>query len=220
MPCRTCAAMLGVLRTDDQGMDLAPQPKLSELADLLERVRATGLAVSLCQEGIPFSLGDALELTLYRIVQESLTNTIRHATARKACVSISYTFPCVNLVISDDGTTNSDAQPHRARDSGHERKGRSARRQPHVRSARDRRLGRRHNPTSHAQDMSTSILLVDDQALIRQGFRMILEAEDDLTVVGEAADGAEAVRLATNEALMWSSWTSACPVSTVSRRPS
>jgi DNA-binding NarL/FixJ family response regulator len=44
--------------------------------------------------------------------------------------------------------------------------------------------------------MSTSILLVDDQALIRQGFRMILEAEDDLTVVGEAADGAQAIDLA------------------------
>jgi DNA-binding NarL/FixJ family response regulator len=44
--------------------------------------------------------------------------------------------------------------------------------------------------------VSTSILLVDDQALIRQGFRMILEAEDDLSVVGEAADGAQAIELA------------------------
>jgi DNA-binding NarL/FixJ family response regulator len=44
--------------------------------------------------------------------------------------------------------------------------------------------------------MSTSILLVDDQALMRQGFRMILEAEEDLVVLGEAADGEEAVGLA------------------------
>jgi signal transduction histidine kinase len=98
-------AMLGVLRTDDQGLDLAPQPKLSELADLLDRVRATGLAVRLCQEGDPFALGDAVELTLYRIVQEALTNTIRHAGARNAWVEIRYSFPDVHLVVSDDGTS-------------------------------------------------------------------------------------------------------------------
>ena len=44
--------------------------------------------------------------------------------------------------------------------------------------------------------MSTSVLLVDDQPLLRAGFRMVIESQDDLTVVGEAGDGAEAVRLA------------------------
>jgi len=97
-------AMLGVLRTDDQGIDLAPQPKLSDLPDLLERVRTTGLRVSLRQEGMFFSLGESLELTLYRIVQEALTNTIRHARAQNACVEIGYAFPVVHLAVNDDGT--------------------------------------------------------------------------------------------------------------------
>jgi DNA-binding NarL/FixJ family response regulator len=44
--------------------------------------------------------------------------------------------------------------------------------------------------------MSTSVLLVDDQPLLRAGFRMVIESQDDLTVVGEAGDGTEAVRLA------------------------
>lgn len=104
-------AMLGVLRTEDQGMDLAPQPKLSELGDLLERVRATGLAVNFCQEGDPFPLGDAVELSVYRIVQEALTNTIRHATARNSAVVIRYAFPELQLVIRDDGAPASNNNP-------------------------------------------------------------------------------------------------------------
>ena len=55
------------------------------------------------------------------------------------------------------------------------------------------------------------VVLADDQALLRKGFRMILEAEDDLTVVGEAGDGTDAVRLVELvRAPMSSSWTCAC----------
>jgi signal transduction histidine kinase len=115
-------AMLGVLRTEDQGIDLSPQPRLSELADLLDRVRATGLVVSLCQEGDRFALGDAVELTLYRIVQEALTNTIRHARARHASVEIRYAFPDVHLVVSDDGTPST-----RENSAGHGIRGMSER---------------------------------------------------------------------------------------------
>ena len=74
--------MLGVLRTDDPPADLAPQPGVAELGPLIERVRATGLAVDLDIEGTAFPLGGAAGLTAYRIVQEALTNTIRHAGAR------------------------------------------------------------------------------------------------------------------------------------------
>jgi signal transduction histidine kinase len=97
-------AMLGVLRTDDRPADLAPQPGVNQLGGLVERVRATGLAVDLDIEGTPFPLGAAAGLTAYRIVQEALTNTIRHARARRARVTIRYDAPCVQLLVADDGT--------------------------------------------------------------------------------------------------------------------
>jgi signal transduction histidine kinase len=96
-------AMLGVLRTDDPPADLAPQPGIDQLGGLIERVRATGLAVDLDIEGTPFPLGAAAGLTAYRIVQEALTNTMRHARAGQARVVIRYAAPCVQLRVADDG---------------------------------------------------------------------------------------------------------------------
>jgi signal transduction histidine kinase len=97
-------AMLGVLRTDDPPADLAPQPGVPQLGGLIERVRATGLAVDFEIEGTPFPLGAAAGLTAYRIVQEALTNTIRHAIARQARVTIRYDAPRVQVQVADDGT--------------------------------------------------------------------------------------------------------------------
>jgi signal transduction histidine kinase len=97
-------AMLGVLRTDDQPADLAPQPGVPELGVLLERVRATGLAVDFETEGAPFPVGATAGLTLYRIVQEALTNTIRHASAGHARVTIRYDAPLLEVRVADDGT--------------------------------------------------------------------------------------------------------------------
>jgi signal transduction histidine kinase len=99
-------AMLGVLRTDEAPAALAPQPPqpgVGQLDALVERIRATGLAVSLSVEGTAFPLGAAAELTAYRIVQEALTNTLRHAAARHAWVTISYDEPEVRVRVTDDG---------------------------------------------------------------------------------------------------------------------
>jgi signal transduction histidine kinase len=98
-------AMLGVLRTDDPPADMAPQPGLDQLGALLERVRATGLDAELDIAGVPFPLGAAAELTAYRIVQEALTNTIRHAEARHARITIRYDSPRIELRVADDGTS-------------------------------------------------------------------------------------------------------------------
>jgi signal transduction histidine kinase len=115
-------AMLGVLRTDDPPAGLAPQPGVPQLGGLIERVRATGLAVDLDIEGTPFSLGAAAGLTVYRIVQEALTNTIRHAAARRARVTIGYDAPCVQVRVADDGTAvSADVQQGHGIDGMRER---------------------------------------------------------------------------------------------------
>jgi signal transduction histidine kinase len=107
-------AMLGVLRTDDPPAGRAPQsplPGVGQLSGLMERVRATGLAVSLSVDGAPFPLGAAAELNAYRIVQEALTNTLRHAAARHAWVTISYDEPEVRIRVADDGATEPAVGP-------------------------------------------------------------------------------------------------------------
>jgi len=101
-------AMLGVLRTDmSPGLapppGLAPQPGVAELGSLVEQIRATGLAAEVAVAGPSFPLGAAAELTVYRIVQEALTNALRHAGARRALVTITYDNPEVRVRISDDG---------------------------------------------------------------------------------------------------------------------
>ena len=99
-------AMLGVLRTDEPPASqapLPPQPGVGQLSALVERIRSTGLAVTLSVEGAPFPLGAAAELTAYRIVQEALTNTLRHAAAGHAWVTISYDEPEVRIRVTDDG---------------------------------------------------------------------------------------------------------------------
>jgi signal transduction histidine kinase len=100
-------AMLGVLRTDESPAALAPQPGAADLSALVDGVRATGLTVDLDVTGSPFPLGAAAELTAYRIVQEALTNTLRHAGARHARVTIGYDQPQVTLTVADDGTPSS-----------------------------------------------------------------------------------------------------------------
>ena len=99
-------AMFGVLRESGPAPGLEPQPGVAGLGALAERIRATGLAVDLVIEGTPFPLGAAAELTVYRIVQEALTNTIRHAAASRASVTIGYDAPLVQVRVGDDGTAS------------------------------------------------------------------------------------------------------------------
>jgi signal transduction histidine kinase len=114
-------AMLGVLRTDEPPGQppQPPQPGVGQLGALLDRVRATGLAVSLAVEGTPFPLGAAAELTAYRIVQEALTNTLRHASARHAQVTVSYDEPVVRIRVADDGVPGTPGGQDAPESQGH-----------------------------------------------------------------------------------------------------
>jgi signal transduction histidine kinase len=95
--------LLGAVRTDDAPSELTPQPGLSRLDDLVEQVRAAGLDVELSIEGDPRELPVGVDLSAYRIVQEALTNVLRHASASNAVVTVRYRDDSLVLVIVDDG---------------------------------------------------------------------------------------------------------------------
>ena len=86
--------------------DFAPQPGLSELDALVDGVRAAGLPVTLRIEGPLGDLPAGLDLSAYRIVQEALTNTLKHADASRAEVGVRRTPTTLELEILDDGVGN------------------------------------------------------------------------------------------------------------------
>jgi signal transduction histidine kinase len=95
--------LLGVLRTSEDGLALSPQPGLADLEQLLRNVREAGLHVELSIQGTPAALPPPLDLSAYRIVQEALTNTLKHAAAASAEVTIRYQATTVELEVRDDG---------------------------------------------------------------------------------------------------------------------
>jgi signal transduction histidine kinase len=97
--------LLGVLAGDDDGAaDLAPQPGLTDLEGLLDRVRAAGLPVRAVVRGDPSGLSEGQQLTVYRIVQEALTNTLKHAgPAATAEVILDYADGAVDVQVTDTG---------------------------------------------------------------------------------------------------------------------
>ncbi len=98
--------LLGVLRQPDEpGVrpELSPQPGIAELAALVEGVRAAGLPVVLVINGDPDQLPAAVDISAYRIVQEALTNVLKHAGNASAQVSVSCGPDEVLIEVTDDG---------------------------------------------------------------------------------------------------------------------
>jgi signal transduction histidine kinase len=95
--------MVGVLRRPEEAPALAPQPSLEHLDRLIEHTRETGLPVELRIEGTPEPLPAGVDLTAYRLVQEGLTNAVKHARAQHATVLVRYSEGHVELTVTDDG---------------------------------------------------------------------------------------------------------------------
>lgn len=95
--------MLGVLREIEEGPDLAPQPGLAGLDDLVAHVRDAGLPVTVRVEGEPRPLSRTGDLQAYRIVQEALTNALKHAGPARAQVVVRYEPSDVVIEVTDDG---------------------------------------------------------------------------------------------------------------------
>jgi signal transduction histidine kinase len=96
--------MIGVLRGADGAPDLTPPPTLAQLDRLVDTVRAAGLEVALKTEGTPVPLPPGLDLTAYRLVQEALTNTLKHAAATRAWICLRYGERALTVAVRDDGS--------------------------------------------------------------------------------------------------------------------
>jgi signal transduction histidine kinase len=104
--------LLGVLRSADDRAGLAPVPGLGELRELLDQARAAGLEVSYTLTGTPRDLPEGAELAAYRVVQESLTNTRKHAgLAATAAVRLEYQHDGLIVQVSDDGMATPAGEP-------------------------------------------------------------------------------------------------------------
>jgi signal transduction histidine kinase len=102
--------LLGVLRANEPAAQRAPQPGVEAMDDLVNQVRAAGLATTLTITGAPFPLQATVALALYRVTQEALTNVLKHANSpSEAKVVLGYDEPVVTLTITDDGAAGPTA---------------------------------------------------------------------------------------------------------------
>ena len=113
--------LLGVLRgpADVDGRATAPSPSISQLDDVLGQVRQAGITVDLRVEGSPSKLAPGVDLAAYRIVQEALTNTVKHSRADEAAVTVRYEPGFVTVSVTDSGNgavaITVEGKPNRAR---------------------------------------------------------------------------------------------------------
>ena len=206
--------IIGVLRDGgSEEASRAPQPSLPDIARLVEDSRRAGMNVELdMQVEVPEAAPAALGRDTYRIVREALTNVSKHAAGAAATVSVSGR-PGDGLQV----IVRNRLPPHPAAGVplpgvGLGLAGLAERIAPVGRNALARtkpRRGLRGGRCAALAGMTAAVsssenrggpplrvLLVDDDPLVRAGLRVILSSADDLVVVGEAADGAQAVAVA------------------------
>jgi signal transduction histidine kinase len=95
--------LLGMLRDDDEEQSRSPQPSLDRLEALAEDMRASGLPVELEIQGTPNGIPPGIDVSGYRIVQEALTNVLKHAGPAVARVDVRYSADSVEIDVIDDG---------------------------------------------------------------------------------------------------------------------
>ena len=99
--------LLGAMRDEKDEVSFGPQPGLDGLNSLVEEVTRAGLPVELHVDGEPFALPRGVDLSAYRIVQEGLTNALKHAHATTANVTVRYAFDELQIEVRDNGVGSS-----------------------------------------------------------------------------------------------------------------
>ena len=103
--------LLGIMREEGEGASRAPQPGVATLRTLVEQVRSAGLPVELTVEGEPVRLPPGVDLSAYRIVQEALTNALRHGgNPAHAWVAVRYGDDDVEIEVANDGRSESNGE--------------------------------------------------------------------------------------------------------------
>ena len=186
--------LVGIMRAREGMLDYRPQPGLAELDELVKGSEGAGLAVRVNRNGDPNGISPGVDLAAYRIVQEALTNAIKHADASEVELSLDYRAGRLEICVRDDGV-GANGSPT---GQGHGLVGMRERAalyggQLHAgaREGSGSRCGWRYRPGNRGVSIRT--MIVDDQALARTGLQTVLGIDPEIDVVGEAADGRQAV---------------------------
>ena len=110
--------LLGFLRQKSQVEGISPQPSLKQLDVLVKEMDKSGLPVEVRITGKERSIPESVDLSAYRIIQEALTNSLKHAGPAKATVTIEYSNNMMELDISDDGQGKTSNNRSKSGDRG------------------------------------------------------------------------------------------------------
>ncbi len=193
---RDLRTTLGLLREPDDGAPTAPDSDLNSLPGLIDSARAAGVRadadVSVDCAAVPSAIGRAA----FRIVQEALTNVLRHADATSAIVRVERGRRRPQGRSDRRWTGACRRHASRSRPARHGRARGCVRRSCQCRPAGGRRLARLRPASAQRQQRTMSavrVVIAEDQPMVRAGFRALLDSRSEIEVVGEAATGAEAL---------------------------
>lgn len=179
-------SVVRLMRDDDAPSRLAPA-EFDDVGVLIDQYRSGGADITLDSDLAPAALASVASLAAYRVVQEGLNNAVRHGDGAIS-VELGTIGDAAGIVV-----TNPTRRPSAKSDGGSgSRDARTGRRTRRI--SRVRPDTRCIDVAPHGEDSEMiRVLLVDDQALIREGMRRVIDTDPDLTVVGECADGDEVV---------------------------
>ncbi|GAA3984342.1 sensor histidine kinase [Actinomadura viridis] len=104
--------VVGLLRSDDEGAERAPQPGLERMDELAAGARRSGLAASVAVVGVPRPLAAGVDLSAFRIVQESLSNAARYAPGARVWIEVRYDREQLRISVTDDGARTEPEESH------------------------------------------------------------------------------------------------------------